>query len=61
MDNFRMTLVGRMTKIYGLENPIVINFCHLVEDWAAGEEWNTLLETIVKAHEEFPIMENEDW
>lgn len=45
-------LVDRMIAIYGYENEITIEFCALCEK---GVFSMTVLETIVKAHEEAPI------
>lgn len=51
---FDKRLIDRMIRIYGFENPIVIDFCKIVETF----DYKTL-ETIVKAHEEYPVF-NED-
>lgn len=53
----REQLLDRMIRIYGFENPIVIEFARLIETKFSDHN----LETIVKAHEEFPqIGEDEE-
>ena len=54
MNEFREKLVDRMIHLYGFENPIVIDFCKLCENWAKGEDWDMLLKILVEAHEENP-------
>ena len=56
----REKLIDRMIRIYGFENPIVIWFCRLCEEWEDIEDRDRLLEVIVKAHEEFPQLDTED-
>ena len=56
----REKLIDRMIRIYGFENPIVIWFCRLCEEWEDIEDRDRLLETIVKSHEEFPQLDTED-
>ena len=56
----REKLIDRMIRIYGFENPIVIEFCKLCEVWANTEDMDRLLEVIVKSHEEFPQLDDED-
>ena len=56
----REKLIDRMVRIYGFENPIVIDFCKLCEVWDDTEEMNRLLEVIVKSHEEFPQLDSEE-
>lgn len=50
----REQLIDRMIRIYGFENPIVIEFCRLCENWEDTNEKDRFLEAIVKSHEEFP-------
>lgn len=59
MDAKRNELIDRMMRLYGFENPIVIEFCRLCEKWE-GTDKEKLLETIVKSHEEFPQFDSED-
>ena len=56
----REKLIDRMVHIYGFENPIVIKFCKLCEVWDDTEEMNRLLEMIVKSHEAYPQLDNEE-
>ncbi len=46
------SLMLRMINIYGFENEITIEFCRMCESQNFTIE---VLETIVKAHEEFPV------
>jgi len=56
MNEYREKLIDRMTKIYGLESPIVIDFCRLCESsWMSDKA----LTTTVECHEAYPI--TEDW
>ena len=51
MTIYREKLVDRMIAIYGFENPVVIDFCRLCEDWG-NTEWNDkALTLLVEAHE----------
>jgi len=52
----RENLINRMIRLYGFENPIVIEFAKLCERWIGP---NILLEAIVKAHEAHPYMSME--
>lgn len=59
MTNFRENLLDRMIAIYGLENPIVIEFCRLCEKWE-DNEWNDkVLRYLVEAHEADPYREED--
>ena len=54
MTEFRENLLDRMIRIYGFENPIVIDFAKLCDNPIFKDN---LLEQIVKAHEEFPAID----
>lgn len=56
----REKLIDRMIHIYGFENPNVIEFCRVCEEWEDTEEKNTLLEVIVEVNEEYPQFNTED-
>ena len=56
----REKLIDRLVHIYGFEKPIVIWFCRLCEEWEDTEDKNNLLEMIVKAHEEYPQLDDKD-
>ncbi len=47
----RENLMDRMIRIYGYENPIVIEFCRLCEEWEENDWNNKVLEILVSAHE----------
>lgn len=52
MSELRENYAERMIAIYGLEDSIVIQFCHLCETWA-DNSWNDkVLQILVEAHEE---------
>ena len=53
----REQLLNRMIRIYGFEHDAVIEFAKLIENETFTDE---VLETIVKAHEEFPVVEEEE-
>ena len=56
----REQLINRMIALYGLENPIVIQFCELSER-LPETEWNdTTLRLLVEAHEADPQVWAED-
>lgn len=59
MSNFRNDLLSRMINIYGFEHPIVIHFCNLCEEYPDIDVYDLTLETLVKSHEENPIIEEE--
>ena len=50
-------LIDRMVRIYGFENPIVIEFCRMCE---RGEIIEELLELIVELHERCPQLDDEE-
>ena len=56
----REKLIDRMIHIYGFENPIVIEFCRLCEEWEDTGEKDHLLEVIVEVNEEYPQFYTED-
>ena len=56
----REKLIDRMIRIYGFENPIVIEFCRLCEKLEDTKEKDKLLEAIVKSHEESPDFDEEE-
>lgn len=58
MTKTREQLVDRMIAIYGFESPIVIEFAHLCETHSESNFENLFLEHIVKAHEEYPVLED---
>lgn len=50
-------LIDRMVRIYGFENPIVIEFCRMCE---RGEIIEDLLELIVELHERCPQLDEDE-
>lgn len=50
-------LIDRMVRIYGFENPIVIEFCRMCE---RGEIIEDLLELIVELHEKCPQLDEDE-
>lgn len=60
MNLNREALVDRMVKIYGFENPIVIQFCELCEKYEVNE-WNDgCLRVLVESHEQYPQIFEEE-
>ncbi|MBR3673863.1 MAG: hypothetical protein IKN65_06265 [Clostridia bacterium] len=53
----REELLDRMIRIYGFEHEAVIAFAELIENNTFTDE---MLEVIVKAHEEHPLVEEEE-
>lgn len=51
MSEYKEKLIDRMTAIYGLEDPIVIEFCRLCEKWEDNDWNNKILRYLVEAHE----------
>ena len=54
MNELRENLIDRMIKIYGFENPIVIRFCDLCENYGEGDWNDKILTLLVEAHETKP-------
>ena len=60
MNEIRENLIDRMIRIYGFENPIVIDFCRLCETFPTGEIIDKELEILVNCHETYPVVENKE-
>lgn len=56
----REQLINRMIALYGLESPIVIQFCEMAERLPETEWNNTTLRMLVEAHEAEPQIWTED-
>lgn len=56
MTNFRNSLIDRMVRLYGLESPIVIDFCQMCERWEDNDWNNKCLAVLVASHEDDPVM-----
>ena len=54
MSAYRENLVDRLCRIYGLENPIVIEFAEWCERWEENEWNNKALTILVEAYEAEP-------
>ncbi len=59
MSVYRENLIDRMCHIYGLENPIVIEFARMCEKWEENEWNNKVLRILVEAHEAEPYKEED--
>ena len=57
MSQKREELLDRMIRIYGFEHECVLSFAHLME---LDTFTDGALEAIVKAHEEYPMMAEEE-
>lgn len=51
----REQLMDAMIRLYGMENPVVIEFCKLCERLEANEMNNKMLAVLVEAHEANPL------
>ena len=60
MTNYRENLVDRLCCIYGLENPIVIDFCCMCENWEVNDWNDKALTILVEAHEADPMIFEEE-
>jgi hypothetical protein len=59
MTTYRENLLDRLIAIYGLENPIVIQFAQMCERYA-NNAWNDdILRLLVEAHEADPVFEED--
>lgn len=59
MTTYRENLLDRMIAIYGLEDPIVIQFAGMCERYA-NNAWNDdILRLLVEAHEVDPVFEED--
>ena len=56
----REQLLDRMIRIYGFEHEIVIEFARMCEEWLSTENNDKALETLVKCHEENPVVFDDD-
>lgn len=52
----RENMIDEMIKIYGFENPIVIEFARLCE-WEVNEWNDRVLEILCEAHKASPVIE----
>lgn len=59
MNAYRENLADRMIAIYGLENPIVIQFVEMCEEWEVNDWNDAILRILVEAHEEEPYFEED--
>jgi len=60
MTDYREKLIDRMIHIYGFENPAVIEFCHMCENWEVNDWNDKCLTIIVECHEVDPVVDFED-
>lgn len=58
MTKLRQNLIDTMIRIYGYENPIVINFRHDCEALPNDEEHDKTLRLLVMIHEECPVLDD---
>lgn len=63
MSDFRNELLGRMIRIYGFEDQLVIDFARACERYTWDEVsamWDSCLKSIVECHEAHPYFSDED-
>jgi hypothetical protein len=59
MTTYRENLLDRLIAIYGLEDPIVIQFAQMCERYT-DNSWNDdVLRFLVEAHEADPVFEED--
>jgi len=59
MTTYRERLLDRMIALYGLENPIVIEFAGMCEKYG-DNSWNDdFLRLLVEAHEADPVFKED--
>lgn len=59
MTTYREHLLDRLIVIYGLEDPIVIQFARMCEEYA-DNAWNDdILRLLVEAHEADPVFKED--
>jgi len=59
MTTYRESLLERMIAIYGLENPIVIQFADMCEKYGDNAFNDDILRLLVDAHEADPVFEED--
>ncbi len=59
MTTYRENLLDRMTHIYGLEAPIVIQFARMCERYENNAFNDDILRLLVEAHEADPVFEED--
>jgi len=59
MTTYRKNLLDRMIAIYGLENPIVIEFTWMCEKYGENSWNDDFLRLLVEAHEADPAFEED--
>ena len=59
MTTYRENLLDRMIAIYGLEDPIVIQFANMCERYTDNAWNNDVLRLLVEAHEADPVFEED--
>ena len=57
MTDYRKSLVDRMIRLYGFENPITVLFADMAEKYVDSPEWDRAMLMLVVAHEENPVVE----
>jgi len=60
MNEYRQNLADRMIDIYGLENPIVVDFVRMCEEWEVNDWNDSILRILVEVHEDDPIYDEDE-
>lgn len=58
MSKKRERMLDEMIRIYGHEHHMTIEYAHLLEMWYENDDFT--LEQILKAHQEHPILDEEE-
>ena len=59
MTTYRENLIDRMIRLYGFENPMVVQFAEMCEKYPNNADYDNGLQLLVEAHEEYPIFEED--
>ena len=60
MKHMRENLLDRLIKIYGFEQPIVIEFAKLCERMENIAIYDKALRVLVESHEEYPVLDTDE-
>lgn len=60
MSEYRENLIDRMIRIYGFEHKITQAFANICETYPPTEIFDNTLKALVEAHEEHPVIEEDE-
>jgi len=59
MNEYRQNLADRVIAIYGLENPIAIQFVEMCEKWEVNDWNDNILRILAESHEKEPYFDED--